>query len=60
MYAKGLEQRTRYTVEPSLSQVQVWLPKRKRLHRCQLFALPQLSENAIHEHDDVLNITFMA
>ena len=58
MYAKVLEQRTRYIVEPSLIQAQVGF-RRGRGCTVTIFSLCQLSKNAIYEYDGVLNIAFM-
>ena len=57
MYAKVLEQRTRYKVEPFLSQAQMGFRKGRSCADA-IFALRQLSEKVI-EHDRELNIVFV-
>jgi len=55
MYAKVLEQRTRYIV------VRLILASEEDWVGCTdaEFVLRQLNKNAIHKHDDVLNIAFI-
>ena len=57
MYAKVLEQRTRYKVEPFLSQAQMGFRKGRGCTDT-IFALRQLSEKVI-KHDRELNIVFV-
>ena len=57
MYAKVLEQRARYKVEPFLSQAQMGFRKGRGC-KGAIFSLRQLSEKVI-EHDRELNIVFV-
>ena len=57
MYAKVLEQRARYKVEPFLRQAQMGFRKGRGCTDA-IFALRQLSEKVI-EHDRELNIVFV-
>ena len=57
MYAKVLEQRTRYKVEPFLSQAQMGFRKGRGC-TVAIFNLRQLSEK-VTEHDRELNIVFV-
>ena len=57
MYSKVLEQRTRYTVEPFLSQAHMGFRKGSGFTDA-IFTLRQLSEKVI-EHDRELNIVFV-
>ena len=57
MSAKVLEQRTRYKVEPFLSQAQMGFRKGRGCTDA-IFALRQLSEKVL-EHDRELNIVFV-
>ena len=57
MYAKALEQRARYKVEPFLSEAQMGFRKRRGCTDA-IFALRQLSEKVI-ELDTEQNIVFV-
>ena len=57
MYAKVLEQRARYIVEPFLNEAQIGFRK-GRGYTDAIFALRQLSEKVL-EHDRELNIVFL-